>query len=94
MEWLIGVAIVGLILLCPLMMIGMIVGGWILSRKANAASEHQGGHSGHGMMCMMHGGHVRASGHGETSADQRIAELEEQVRELRDERERKRERAA
>ena len=43
MEWLIGVPVVVLLLLCPLMMVGMIVGGWIFGRKAT-------GHGGHGMM--------------------------------------------
>jgi len=54
MEWAIGIPVVVLLLLCPLMMVGMIVGGWIFGRKA------MGGHAGHGMMCMGHG----AAGHG------------------------------
>jgi hypothetical protein len=41
MEWLIGAPVVLLLLLCPLMMVGMIVGGWIFGRKAT-------GHGGHG----------------------------------------------
>lgn len=49
MEWAIGVPVALLLLLCPLMMVGMIVGGWIFGRKA------MGGHGGHGMMCMGHG---------------------------------------
>ena len=53
MEWLIWIPIATLALLCPLMMIGMIVGGWIFARRAT--SGHDAGHSGHGMMCMMHG---------------------------------------
>ena len=50
MEWAIGIPILLLVLLCPLMMVGMIVGGWIFGRRA------MGGHGGHGMM-MCHGGH-------------------------------------
>jgi hypothetical protein len=50
MEWWIGIPIILLLLVCPLMMVGMIVGGWILGRRA------MGGHGGHGMM-MCHGGH-------------------------------------
>lgn len=52
MEWAIGIPIVALLLLCPLMMVGMIIGGWLLGRKA------MGGHGGHGMMCMGHGSHA------------------------------------
>ena len=55
MEWLIAIPIVVFALLCPLMMIGMIAGGWIFGRRVMAGNDHQGGHSGHGMMCMMHG---------------------------------------
>jgi len=63
MEWLIGVPVVALLLLCPLMMVGMIVGGWIFGRKAM-------GHGGHGMM-MCH-----PTGHGsDESAAPTIAEL-------------------
>lgn len=50
MEWLIGVPVVALLLLCPLMMVGMIVGGWIFGRKAM-------GHGGHGMMMCHPMGH-------------------------------------
>jgi len=50
MEWAIGIPILLLVLLCPLMMVGMIVGGWVFGRRA------MGGHGGHGMM-MCHGGH-------------------------------------
>lgn len=52
MEWLIGAPVVLLLLVCPLMMVGMIVGGWIFGRKAM-------GQGGHGMMMchsMGHGG--------------------------------------
>jgi hypothetical protein len=63
MEWLIGVPVVLLLLLCPLMMAGMIVGGWIFGRKAM-------GHGGHGgMMC-------HSMGHGPSeSAAPTVAEL-------------------
>jgi|RifCSP13_1_1023834.scaffolds.fasta_scaffold294466_1 hypothetical protein len=50
MEWAIGIPILLLVLACPLMMVGMIVGGWVFGRRA------MGGHGGHGMM-MCHGGH-------------------------------------
>ena len=50
MEWAIGVPILLLLAICPLMMVGMIVGGWVFGRRA------MGGHGGHGMM-MCHGGH-------------------------------------
>lgn len=57
MEWAIGIPILLLLALCPLMMVGMIVGGWIFGRRAMG---NHGGHAGHGMMCMGHG----SSGHG------------------------------
>ena len=50
MEWAIGIPILLLVLVCPLMMVGMIVGGWVMGRRAT------GDHGGHGMM-MCHGGH-------------------------------------
>ena len=50
MEWAIGIPVLLLVLACPLMMVGMIVGGWVFGRRA------MGGHGGHGMM-MCHGGH-------------------------------------
>ena len=50
MEWAIGIPILLLLLVCPLMMVGMIVGGWVFGRRA------MGGRGGHGMM-MCHGGH-------------------------------------
>ena len=53
MEWAIGVPILLLLLVCPLMMGGMIIGGWLLARRGGSHA----GHSGHGMMCMGHGGH-------------------------------------
>ena len=50
MAWAIGIPILLLVLICPLMMVGMIVGGWVFGRRA------LGGHGGHGMMmCMGHG---------------------------------------
>jgi len=52
MEWLIGIP-VALLLLCPLMMVGMIVGGWIFARKSGG----HGGHGGHGMMMCHPMGH-------------------------------------
>ena len=50
MEWAIGVPVLLLLAICPLMMVGMIVGGWVMGRRV------MGGHGGHGMM-MCHGGH-------------------------------------
>ena len=52
MEWAIGIPVLLLVLACPLMMVGMIVGGWVFGRRA------MGGHGGHGMM-MCHGGTER-----------------------------------
>ncbi len=49
MEWVI-IPIVLMALLCPIMMVGMIVGGWIFGRRA------MGSHSTHGI-CMGHGEH-------------------------------------
>ena len=46
------------------------------------------------MMRRMHSGHGQAAGRHDTSADERIAELEQQVRELSDERDGKSEKAA
>jgi len=46
------------------------------------------------MMHGMHGGHGQPAGRHDDSADERIAELEQQVRKLRDERDGKREEAA
>ena len=69
MEWAIGIPILLLLLVCPLMMVGMIVGGWLLGRRA------LGGHGGHGMMmCMGHGQHGPDGPEGQTGkpADQDI----------------------
>lgn len=74
MEWAIGVPVALLLLLCPLMMVGMIVGGWIFGRRA------MGDHGGHGMMCMGHG-----AGHEMGEAGRGSADL---VEELKVERER------
>jgi hypothetical protein len=46
------------------------------------------------MMRGMHGGHGQPSGRHDAQADDRIAELEDQVRQLREERDRKREKVA
>jgi hypothetical protein len=46
------------------------------------------------MMRGMHGGHGQPSVRHDDSADERMAELEQQVRELREERDPKREKAA
>lgn len=67
METLLGIGLIALLLICPLMMIGMIVGGWIFGRKAM-------GHGGHGMM-MCHGGHAEPSGP-ETSLEAMTVERE------------------
>ncbi len=46
------------------------------------------------MMRGMHGGHGSSTMHKEKPADERIADLEQQLRELRDERDRRRDKAA
>ncbi|HSP55672.1 MAG TPA: hypothetical protein VLS25_08790 [Dehalococcoidia bacterium] len=58
MEWLIGIPVVALLLLCPLMMFGMIIGGWVFGRRAMG---HGGGHG--MMMChpMGHGSDERTA---------------------------------
>jgi hypothetical protein len=58
MEWLFGIGIAAMLLICPLMMLGMIVGGWILGRRAGGS-----GHSGHGMMMC----HSMGASHGDKS---------------------------
>jgi len=69
MDWsFMAVPFVLIALLCPLMMVGMIVGGWVFAR----------GHSGsgsHGMM-MCHGGHHH--GHVEAADDEAPANREPQ----------------
>ncbi|MDP2674479.1 MAG: hypothetical protein Q8Q00_06195 [Dehalococcoidia bacterium] len=74
MEWAIGIPILLLVLACPLMMVGMIVGGWVMGRRVT------GGHGGHGMMMCM--GHGSGETHGGPEAPAGI------VDELRAERER------
>ena len=77
MEWAIGIPILLLLLVCPLMMVGMIVGGWVVGRRV------AGGHGGHGMMmCMGHGSGDTGHDTGDTAAPGGIVE------ELRAERER------
>jgi len=76
MEWAIGIPILLLVLACPLMMVGMIVGGWVFGRRA------MGGHGGHGMM-MCHGGHG-----GDTRHDTEDTAASGIVEELKAERER------
>jgi len=63
MEWSIGIGIAAMFLLCPLMMLGMIVGGWILGRNRIS------GHGGHSMMCMPHGSHRADDSSGATGSD-------------------------
>jgi hypothetical protein len=46
------------------------------------------------MMRVMHGGHGSSARHHEKPADERIADLEQQLRELRDERDRRGDKAA
>ncbi|HEU4758399.1 MAG TPA: hypothetical protein VFT91_00295 [Dehalococcoidia bacterium] len=59
MEWAIAIPLVLLLVACPLLMVGMVVGGWIFGRRM------MGGHGGHGMMCMGHGDSPGGeSGHG------------------------------
>ena len=81
MEWAIAIPLVILVLACPLLMVGMVVGGWIFGRRMMGG---HGGHGGHGMMCMGHG----QSGHeaGDTRHDP--ASAPDLVGELKAERER------
>jgi len=72
MEWAIGIPILLLVLACPLMMVGMIVGGWVFGRRALGG---HGGHGGHGMMmCMGHGSGETHHGPGDTAAPAEIVE--------------------
>lgn len=77
MEWAIGIPLALVLLLCPLMMVGMIVGGWIFGRRA------MGNHGGHGMMMCM--GHRHAENQGQPSGE---AANEALIEDLRAERER------
>jgi hypothetical protein len=71
MEWAIGIPILLLVLVCPLMMVGMIVGGWVMGRRA----VDGGGHGGHGMMmCMGHGSGQTHHETGDTAAPAEIVE--------------------
>jgi len=68
MEWAIGIPVLLLVLACPLMMVGMIVGGWVFGRRA------MGGHGGGMMMC--HGGHGSDTRHDtDTTAGGIVEEL-------------------
>ena len=75
MEWLIGIGIAGMLLICPLMMLGMIVGGWLFARRG-------GGHSGHGMMMC----HSMGGSHGEhtPSVDELKTERDRLDQEIRE----------
>ena len=66
MEWAIGIGIGAMLLLCPLMMLGMIVGGWILGRSRIS------GHGGHSMMCMPHGSDDRGEPTGAADPDSTV----------------------
>ena len=81
MEWAIGIPILLLLLVCPLMMVGMIVGGWVMGRRVTGG---HGGHGGHGMM-MCHGGHGGEDTRHETDDTAAPAEI---VDELKAERQR------
>jgi hypothetical protein len=72
MEWAVVIPIVVFALLCPLMMIGMIVGGWVMACRATGGRD--AGHSGHGMMCMMHGLFQKKQDQGQSSGIS-VAEL-------------------
>ena len=75
MEWAFPAGLILLLVLaCPLMMVGMIVGGWLLGRRA------MGGQSGHGMMmCMGHGQHG-ADHQGRQAAEPTNQQLIEELR--------------
>ena len=77
MEWLIGIGIAGMLLFCPLMMLGMIVGGWLFARRAGGS-----GHSGHGMMMC----HSMGGSHGDHSptVEELRAERDRLDEEIRD----------
>ena len=79
MEWAL-IPLVLLVALCPLMMIGMMVGGWIFGRRVMGG---HGSHGGHGMMmCMGHGGNDGSDQQASEPADPSLVE------ELKAERER------
>lgn len=81
-TWAIGIPLLLLVLLCPLIMIGMIVGGWIFGRRMIG-----GGHSGHGMM-MCHGGSHDEARDGPQHAGGEAAHAGSLLEELKAERER------
>jgi len=66
MDWsFIAVPFVLMALLCPLMMVGMIAGGWFFARGRSGSESH-------GMM-MCHGGHHH-HGRGEAATDEALAD--------------------
>jgi len=66
MDWsFIAVPFVLMALLCPLMMVGMIAGGWLFARGRSGSESH-------GMM-MCHGGHHH-HGRGEAATDEALAD--------------------
>ena len=70
MDWsFMAVPFVLMALLCPLMMVGMIVGGWLFARGRSGSGSH-------GMM-MCHGGHHH-HGRGEAATDEALANREPQ----------------
>ena len=70
MDWsFIAVPFVLMALLCPLMMVGMIAGGWLFARGRSGSESH-------GMM-MCHGGHHH-HGRGEAATDEALANREPQ----------------
>lgn len=77
MEWLVGIGIAGMLLICPLMMIAMMVGGWLFARRAGGS-----GHSGHGMM-MCHGMRRSDEDH-QPSVDELRAERDRLDREIKE----------
>ena len=84
-TWAIGIPLLLMVLLCPLMMIAMMFGGWIFGRRALGGG--QGGHGGHGMMCMGHGSHGDQSSQSEHEHEYKV-DRALVLEELRAERER------
>lgn len=66
MEWAIAIPVAALLLLCPLMMVVMMVGGWVFGRRLTG---------GHGMMCMGHGSHAGHEDHNAAPSGDLVAEL-------------------
>ncbi len=75
MEWAFAIAFGAMVLICPLMMIGMMVGGWLFGRRSGGSV-----HSGHGMM-MCHGMHGSREGDS-PSVDELKAERDRLDREI------------